>query len=458
MMKRTFVILAVAAAMAASCNLNIDSADNVAKERQAVGFNAYLNRGVTTKAGMSGELTTVGLQSAAAGFGVFAYYTADEPYTGVAGPSFMYNEKVWWDASAGTSGAWIYSPIKYWPNEFGAAAASDEVDRLTFFAYAPYVEVTPSNGIVTGDSANGIVALSRNSVGGDPIVKYIVDMNPAKGVDLCWGVSKNGMTASVDGNNNHVAAGAPYIDVVKPKQGDKIEFDFRHALSALNVQIDAAVDATTPGTAVDTANTRVFVRSVSFEGLAIKGALNLNSTVAAGPLWTDFSGTDVPLEGVLTVHDGRRDGKEGVLDAEARNEKPLGLNPVLIQSKPYGSADLSAGVTKTAVNLFNSTTTDAPVFVIPTNEPLKVTIVYDVETKDEKLATLLSDGVTHGSTVENAISKSVQIGGSEFTLEAGKKYTIALHIGLTSVKFDASVSAWDASGASAGADVPQNAD
>jgi hypothetical protein len=107
------------------------------------------------------------------------------------------------------------------------------------------------------------------------------------------------------------------------------------------------------------------------------------------------------------------------------------------------------------VNLFNSTSSTAHVFVIPSSEPLKVTLVYDVETKDDKLSTLLSDGMTHGSTVENVISKNIQIGGSDFSLEAGKKYTIALHIGLTSVKFDASVSTW-ADGQSASADLPQN--
>lgn len=449
-MKRLFVIVAVVAAMAASCDVNIESNDDAKKEKVAVDFNAYLNRGVTTKAGVAGELTTAGLQAATAGFGVFAYYTADEPYTGASGPSFMYNEKVTYDGSK-----WVYEPVKYWPNQFGAAASSDEIDKVSFFAYAPYVEVTPSNGMVTGDNKNGIVALSRNSVGGDPIVKYVVDMDPGKGVDLCWGVSKNGLTASIDGNNNHVAKGAPYIDVVKLKLGDKIEYDFRHALSAINVTIDAAVDATTPGTAVD-ANTKIYVRSVSFEGLATKGALNLNSTAANGPLWTDYSGSGIPVAEVLTVYDGRRDGKEGVEGAEARNETPTGLNPVVIQSKPYND-NPTAGVTKDAVNLFNSTDKNASVFVIPSSEPLKVTIVYDVETKDNKLATLLSDGVTHGSTVENSISKSIQIGGQDFSLEAGKKYSIALHIGLTSVKFDASVSAWDSSVTGTSMDVPQNA-
>ena len=154
----------------------------------------------------------------------------------------------------------------------------------------------------------------------------------------------------------------------------------------------------------------------------------------------------------MTVYDGRRDGKEGVEGAVASNETPTGLNPKLVQSKLYTSLDLTPGVTKTAVNLFNATSSTASVFVIPSSEPLKVTLVYDVETKDDKLSTLLSDGVTHGSTVENVISKNIQIGGSDFSLEAGKKYTIALHIGLTSVKFDASVSTW-ADGQSASADL-----
>ena len=447
-MKKFVFALAAIAAVTVSCNTKLES-DTPKDEPVAVDFSAYLNRGVTTKAGVTGELTTTGLQGAGAGFGVFAYYTADEPYSGASGPSFMYNEKISWDGSK-----WVYSPIKYWPNEFGAAASSDEVDRITFFAYAPYVAVTPSNGMVTGDNTSGIVALSRNSVGGDPIVKYIVSLDPTKCVDLCWGVSKNGLTTSVDGNNNHVAQGAPYIDVVKLKLGDKIDYDFRHALSAINVTIDAAVDATTVGTDVD-ANTKIFIRSVSFEGLATKGALNLNSTAANGPLWTDYSGSGTPLAEVLTVYDGRRDGKEGVEGAVASNETPTGLNPKLVQSKPYTSSDLTPGVTKTAVNLFNATSSTASVFVIPSSEPLKVTLVYDVETKDDKLSTLLSDGVTHGSTVENVISKNIQIGGSDFSLEAGKKYTIALHIGLTSVKFDASVSTW-ADGQSASADLPQN--
>ena len=55
--------------------------------------------------------------------------------------------------------------MRYWPNETGSNAESQSVDRLSFFAYAPWVEVTPATGIVTatGDDAEyGIVSLTRN--------------------------------------------------------------------------------------------------------------------------------------------------------------------------------------------------------------------------------------------------------------------------------------------------------
>ena len=84
-------------------------------------------------------------------------------------------------------------------------------------------------------------------------------------------------------------------------------------------------------------------------------------------------------------------------------------------------------------------------------------IVYDVETKDSKLSTFLSDGVTNGSSVENAITNTIKMSGSDLTLKAGYKYTVALHLGLTSVKFDATVSTWDGTVTGTTIDLPQNA-
>ena len=453
-MKKTLFAFLALAALAAACSVNIDSADDKAESGDpSVGFGAYINRGVATKAGPAGELTTdtqgtVKLKET--GFGVFCYYTADERYGYNAVPNFMYNEKVSYDTKYQV---WTYFPLKYWPNQYDPTVSDGVKDYLTFFAYAPYVPVTPASGRVEGDDETGITSLSLNSRSGNPLVRYAVSLNPAECVDLCWGVSKNGLTASADGNNNHVAKGDPYIDVLQLRKGDKIDFEFQHALAALNVQIDAEVDAK-PGQEVDAA-TRVYVRSVSFEGFTTKGALDLNSSVSTGPNWMDVQGFERLSTDPVTVYDGRRNGKEGIDGLVATNEKPTGLNPVIVQDKAYGDPALTPGVTKTTVNLFRGRSLTDPVYVIPTGEPMRVTIVYDVETRDDKLITVLADAETNGSSVENSITKTIQLKGSDMILEHGKKYTLHLHIGLTSVKFDASVGSWE-EGSSSSANMPQN--
>ncbi len=144
----------------------------------------------------------------------------------------------------------------------------------------------------------------------------------------------------------------------------------------------------------------------------------------------------------------------------------MGLNPVIVQSVPYtlvggaewgNSANVTNGVTNSPVNLFNSNTASAPIFVIPTSEPLTVTIVYDVETYDPKLTSqYLSDGRTHGSTIENNISATIKNGSNEdIVMAAGQKYDIHLHLGMASVKMNANVTAWPVDGTSASVEVPQ---
>lgn len=460
MKNKKYLFLAASAALFAACSSNDDA--NVAVNEQApaqqeVGFGAYLNRS-TTRAGATGTLTLDGTSSTTSlqtnGFGVFGYYTDNKLYGETSIPDFMYNQKVTGDGSN-----WNYSPIKYWPNEFGLEAISEGQDRLTFFAYAPYVEVTPNTGIVTDGSTTGIVALTRNTATGDPYVKYYADMDPDNRVDLCWGVAKEALSSSVDGTNNSISIGKPFIDVMKPKTGDKIYFDFKHALAALNVTIDADVDVESHNNGELDGLTRIWVRSVTFNGFTTKGMLNLNGEATAAdyvPNWYDLSGNTKIGSGSVTIFDGRRDGKEGQSNAAVSNEKPNDLNVVLIQSAAYDKDELNAGTPKlqlvtsgitgvqhTAVNLFNSTDATAPIYVIPTDEDLEVTIVYDVETADKNLSTYLSDGVTKGSTIENKITKTIKISDSAFKLSAGKKYTIGLHLGMTSVKFNAFVTDWE---------------
>jgi len=444
-MKKSYLVMAAAAALFAAC-----SSDSLTMEEKqtpqpqtdtelAVSFDSYVNRGLT-RSGVNGPIaSTADLKKPATkGFGVFGYYTDGESYSGITKPNFFYNQQVLHQSGD----TWYYTPVKYWPNEFGSDAKSDQVDRLTLFAYAPWVEVEPLTGIVTetGDAkVTNIVGMTRNTATGDPFIKYISTMDPTNSVDLCYGVAAEDFTSSNSAVNvNNIKKGKPYIDVKKPGLDGKIKFDFKHATAQLKVSIDAVVNAASGlANAVDANYTRIWVRSVTFEGVTQKGSLNLN-----GCEWYDVTGNSKITTGTMTVFDGRKDGKEA-LDVAA-NEAPATLNSAIVQNKEYTvvsnkiATTTPTGVTNSTINLFNGDL-NAPVFVIPTGEKMKVTIVYDVETYDPNLAFYLSDGVTHGSTVENTITKTIDAFGN---ITAGYCYTLNLHLGMRTIDFEATITEW----------------
>ena len=438
---KKFLVFAVAGLALMACNKQETPAAPELSTPNAVSFGAYLNRGVATRSGFAGEMDLDALK--AEGFGVFAYYTDFNLYDAQSTPNFMYNQKVSGDN-------WTYAPVKYWPNEYGQNAISDDVDKVSFFAYAPYVEVTPATGKVD-DATYGITGMIRNSQSGDPILKYIGSFDPTKSVDLLWGVAaQEDLDAWKIVNTNAAqsfaaeAAGKPWLDVQRPLGvNQKLKFTFDHALSQLNVQIDADVDDTEESATALAAGTKIYVRSISFNGFAMKGALNLNNTAADKAEWLDYQGiNDIDSSEPFVIYDGRKDGREGVAGAIASNEKSLGLNEVIISD----DGNSKAGVTATPVNLFQSATAEAPIYVIPVDEEISVTIDYDVETEDDHLLDLLSDGVKYGSKINNKITKTVTF-GTATKFENGKSYVIKLHLGMNSVKFDADVVDWVAADA-----------
>ena len=456
-MNKKLLFGATVAAVLASCSSDDLSVQTAAKQEtqgleNAVSFEAYSQRSLT-RAGAVGAMDNDQLKTN--GFGVFGYYTDMNEYDQTSTPNFMYNQKV--------SGAgWTYEPVKYWPNEYGNKAQSDDVDKLSFFAYAPYVENTPSTGKVeAGEDLVGITGFTRNTAAGDPYVKYVGSLDPTKCVDLCWGVvdpSADQDWNIINGGSQRMSAGMPWLNVQRPQKslGQKMKFVFKHALSQLNVQIDADVNTNQHGQGAELdANTKVFVRSVTFSGFAMKGALNLNNEEAGTPNWKGYNCSNEPLLAEeYTIYDGMKDGKEGT-GYTASNEKVTGLNKTIIQSKKWSEQAATEGVTKTAKNLFNGAVND-PIYVIPTGDDMTVTIVYDIETKDANLAGTVSDLETAGVSIENKISKTITLtSGDAMKLEAGKKYTIQLHLGLSQVEFDATVSDW-ADGASGEAWLPAN--
>ena len=514
-MKKIF-LFAAAAALLTACSSEELSNSEVAQQNNAetpVAFSIYTPRSVT-RAGQPETITTASLKTGdhKAGFGVFGYFTDNGTYSETSTPNFMYNQQVKWNDG---ETAWMYEPVKYWPNEYGNAATSDDVDRVTFFAYAPWTPVSPATGIptagVTEDERN-ITAMTKNTATGDPIIKYVVDPDGITSVDLLWGVyaGQTQYHTAWGTAEATVQPGMPFIDLLKPNAPEttaytdwtadlktapttdnKVRFNLCHALAKLQVTIDYFDDSNGGGTygvtgALEgTKQTKIWIREIKIGGFMMKGALNLNSTAAKEidpdgtpgngdeykigvPNWKAYDGvSDLEYE-ETTFKDGRKDGREGAIDGENSSEKFLGLNPTLIQSTEYklntpddGKFEDTwfndnKGVTVLTQPLFGAwdatnkkwiaNNSVKPIFVIPMDKPIDISIVYDVETYNPKLAGKLSDNLTPGKSVENKIFKtSAEIFNTTnpVNMEAGKFYDLKLHLGMTSVKVDAAVTAWD---------------
>ena len=82
--------------------------------------------------------------------GVFAYFTHGNFNEDAATPNFMYNQLV----GKQTDGTWSYSPVKFWPD-------NSTTDKISFFAYAPYINETASSNFFVQDkeSSNGFPML-----------------------------------------------------------------------------------------------------------------------------------------------------------------------------------------------------------------------------------------------------------------------------------------------------------
>ena len=172
-MKKLFFFAVTATIFAACSNDELATQEaNLESQEVPVNFDVYTQRAVT-RAGLAGGVTTgtpntYGVTTATlqtgrhkdAGFGVFAYFTNNGDYdANTSTPNFMYNEQVTYYA-AGTLAQWTYEPVKYWPNEFGDAAQSDDLDKVSFFAYAPYIDVNATTGtpITSGTTASAPTA------------------------------------------------------------------------------------------------------------------------------------------------------------------------------------------------------------------------------------------------------------------------------------------------------------
>ena len=185
--------------------------------------------------GSSSELTNwdgtnwSGLEKS--GFGVFAYYTNSDLYDDTYKPNFMYNQRVYKDDDAGVEGNWTYEPVRYWPNEFGVGAVSDEIDRVSFFAYAPFSNMEdnadPDPAIHPADYCIPSSSLAHET--GDPWIVYrLIDQdNLDKQVDLLY----------ADGRDDQLLDQTKKeYDTTKGKVGT-VDITLKHALACFGEKV-----------------------------------------------------------------------------------------------------------------------------------------------------------------------------------------------------------------------------
>lgn len=438
------------------------------------------------------------------GFGVFAVYTQGTAYNSMNArtANFMYNEKIYW-----SSDAWKYDILKYWPNEFANGAVDNQSPdaaqgaaangNVSFFAYAPYVTYADATG------TSGITSMSANNETRNPWIGYT--LNKDHFVDLLWGskgetsanvlgTAQAGGTVTTDWNGSAQEtglsnSGAVNIDLTKQKVDGQVKFAFKHALARLGgpavntaqpnasgfrvkLDIDNSVDGEVPASPAITGGTREsFTVSDANDAWRTKVTIkNIEITNdLGGTVGTYDDGTDGPLPttGKLDLARGYWYGQDnnavitkkiGTTVTTPAYTADAALNTKLAETYSDGGTEKTwiskdaystkssyflktddtnhPGVTESFQNVYNDASAN-PLTLIPGTKPkFKVTITYVVRTYDDKLSSKYTE-------VTQTISKIIEFGAA---VEINKRYNIDMHLGLTSVKFDATVDDWATGG------------
>lgn len=238
MKTRRFLGWVAMATMVLSTGCSSDEVVNDYSPENAIQFGTYVERDAVSRASV---ITKDDLKNASsAGFGVFAYYTAQNAYkSGDAfDANFMNNEQVTWNSS---TNKWEYSPLKYWPNNAG--------DKVSFIAYAPWQET-----FTLDDTGNGKYT-------------YTVADEVTSQIDLLWSKSQN-------------------FNITKQDIEGDVKFEFAHALSKIGFTINAGIDLIEKGNTLDK-NTTIYVDKVTLGSLYNKGTMDMSKETAG---WSDRSG------------------------------------------------------------------------------------------------------------------------------------------------------------------------
>ena len=394
-----FGMFAMAAFAFASC-----SQDEVVTQspqvNKAIEFGTYVGRDAVSRAHVIGVD-----KLAEEGFGVFAYYTGQNTIAealATATPNFMYNQKV--HSTEGSEGAtnngvvswngtWKYDPLKYWPNNVD--------DKVSFYAYAPY-----------DIGQNGNFVLPSSDSKGKPSLVFKVGTDVEKHQDLLYA------SPAEDKSKN---SSSP-VNV-----GDKINFDFQHALARIGFKAEVMVDYVNgdgTGNADDD-------KTTSNGALDQYTTITINSVKLIGKFYT---------QGVMKLEDG----------TWPTNSLETPTEDVTFELNSTSTSDFATRTTPN--NIFKTNDIEIRqlnndenyIMIIPqnftetgANAPgnLKMIVEYEVFTDLDR------DGVEDAN--DSKITNKITSDNFALNFEQGKAYSLNIHIGMTSVKFSATVQNWD---------------
>lgn len=426
--------------MLSACTTSSDTVSMGDERPMAVNFSTYVLRSEPTRAAAfypaEGAMTNEKLRDT--GFGVFAHHSGYADYNRQEAFNFMFNQQVTWNESSPE--AWVYSPVKYWPNEnqpadFDGAQGLHEHSYLHFFAYAPYQTMTAgqlaSGYAATGD-AYGITAISSNS-STDAHLHYKSYLEePGRGVDLLW--------AKQDYLYKTMTTGEGFVD-------GRVAFLFQHALAKLNIVVQGLFDhATLTDQPVDgygserNGNTRILIEQVTLSDVPQDGDLflapklgdNTYDHTAVKPCWE----IDTPTGTANVVNT-----TPTLMNGDLKMYLPVGSQPTDDDVSTVDKAkdwleSLPVGVDETERPLFKDDERTDLCYLLPPGKgsdkakPLTVRMVYYVITYDPRL---VLNEKKYFSIVRNDITATFE---KNLELESGKYYTLRLLPGLTSVKFE----------------------
>ena len=269
-------------------------------------------------------------------------------------------------------------------------------------------------------------------------------------MDLLWGTAGENTVEKIQDDNKQNGSkwdnGAEkvWLNITRPEKGDKIKFNFLHALSKFGgstitgqeniggikimLNPDDAGAADNDGKTDIERNTKVTIEYIKIDYKNTDLNDNNASTrfyktgtldLATG-IWSSVSGSSTFSQEIQT---------------SANATGKLELAPSLKEvANPANWAAVNTGVTLTPQSVYSAN--QDPVFAVPGSTPqLTIEIKYVVRTKDDHLAAGWSYAV---QTIKKDITMP--------TFEMNKAYGLLIKLGLTSVKFEANITNWENGG------------